>query len=585
MKGIGVSPGIAIGRAQVLKKQEILVTGIGLRSEEEVQQEIKKFEDAVKAAVGEVEALKATLPDDDPGLDILEIQTELLQDEQIGVDVTKKITIEKRCANDAVIEVIEIARDVFQNMNDEYFSAREADVQDAGNRILRHLNGSLQGLAQSLWAGRTERSFSGGAQITGENTIIIAEDITPSDTLIMDTARVSGFATQTGSKTSHAAIIARAKGIPAVVGCGAGLEVIRTNDLVIVDGLEGVILVQPSQTMIDEYAARKMAFAKQVALLNDLKDVEARTTDGVKITLLANISGVAEMEASFLSGGEGSGLLRTEMLFMGRNALPGEEEQFEFYKSIAIKAKGRPVTVRSLDIGGDKQLPYLNLPAEPNPFLGYRAIRISLDQKEIFITQLRAILRASQFGQLKIMLPMISNVQEVRQARAILEEVKTDLSSAGIAFDRGIPLGIMIEIPSAAVTADILAREVDFFSIGTNDLCQYTLAVDRMNERVKHLYDPFNPGVLRLIQQVIVQGDKHHIHTGMCGELAGDVQATLLLLGMGLKEFSMSVSSIPYVKNIIIHNSMATAREICQRVMAMDSSETILDYLQEAMQS
>jgi phosphotransferase system enzyme I (PtsI) len=288
------------------------------------------------------------------------------------------------------------------------------------------------------------------------------------------------------------------------------------------------------------------------------------------------------MELSLSYGSEGSGLLRTELLFMGRDAWPGEDEQFGFYKSIAIKAKGQPVLVRTLDIGGDKQLPYFNLPAEQNPFLGYRAIRISLDRTDIFVTQLRAILRASVFGDLRIMLPMISNVQEIRSAKEILQEVKRGLSSDGIAFNKDIALGIMIEIPSAAVTADILAKEVDFFSIGTNDLCQYTLAVDRMNQRVKHLYDPFNPGVLRLIQNTIEQGNKQAIHVGMCGELAGDPSATLLLLGMGLREFSMSASSIPYVKNIILHNSMARAREIYRTIMGMNSSQEIVDHLQEA---
>jgi phosphotransferase system enzyme I (PtsI) len=397
----------------------------------------------------------------------------------------------------------------------------------------------------------------------------------------LDISKVAGIATQAGSGTSHAAIIAKAKGIPAVVGCGASLYGVKTDDPVIVDGTDGVVIVQPSQTMLDEYIFRKETFAKQAVSLSSLKDVAATTTDGVTVKLLANISSADEMEVSFSYGSEGSGLLRTELLFMGRGALPGEEEQFGFYKEIAIKAKGRPVIVRTLDIGGDKPLAYFNLPAEQNPALGYRAIRISLERKDIFITQLRAILRASIFGDLRIMLPMISNVQEIRRAREILQEVKTDLSSAGIAFNRDIALGIMIEIPSAAVTADILAKEVDFFSIGTNDLCQYTLAVDRMNEQVKHLYDPFNPGVLRLIQQVIEQGNRHGIHTGMCGELAGDVSATLLLLGMGLREFSMSAASIPYVKNIILHNSVTTAREICRKVMGMDSSQDIVHYLQE----
>jgi phosphotransferase system enzyme I (PtsI) len=565
MKGIGASPGIAIGKALVIKKQEPTVTGIALQSRDDVQQEIEKFEQAVRSAAEEIRAIKTSLPDDDSSLEILEIQIELLLDEQIREDVVRKITADNKNASDSVIEVIDQALETFRNMSDEYFSARAADVQDAGNRILRHLNGTLSGTSHAM----------------GENTIIIAEDMSPSEAVTIDITKVSGIATQAGNRTSHAAIIAKAKGIPAVVGCGAGLTTINSDDPVIVDGTEGLVIVQPSQTILDEYIARKEGFAKQAVLLSSLKDVAAATTDGVSVKLLANISNADEMESSFSYGSEGSGLLRTELLFMGRDALPGEEEQFAFYREIALKAKGKPVIVRSLDIGGDKQLPYFNLPAEQNPSLGYRAIRICLDRKDIFITQLRAILRASIFGDLRIMLPMVSSVQEIRRAKEILQEVKADLSSTGIAFSKNIALGIMIEIPSAAVTADILAKEVDFFSIGTNDLCQYTLAVDRMNEQVKHLYDPFNPGVLRLIQNVIEQGNKHGIHTGMCGELAGDVSATLLLLGMGLREFSMSAASIPYVKNIILHNSVATAREICGKVMGMGSSQDIVHYLQE----
>jgi phosphotransferase system enzyme I (PtsI) len=567
MKGIGASPGIAIGKALVLKKQAPVITGIVLKTGGDVQREIQEFERAVRSAAEEAGSIKRSLHDNDGGLEVLETQIELLQDEQIREDVIGKITTDRKNANDAVIEVIDHAVETLRNLKDEYFSARAADVQDAGNRILRHLNGSLSMTLPAM----------------EENTVIIAEDMSPSDAITLDITKVSGIATQAGSRTSHAAILARAKGIPVVVGCGAGLQTIKTSDPVIVDGTEGLVMVQPSQTLLDEYIMRKEAFAKQAAFLSALKDVAATTTDAVSITLLANISNAEEMEMALSYGSEGSGLLRTELFFIGRNALPAEEEQFEFYKAIAEKARGKPVIVRTLDVGGDKPLPYLHLPPEQNPFLGYRAIRISLDLTAIFITQLRAILRASIFGDLRIMLPMISSVQEIRRAKEILEEVKTGLSSAGIAFNKDIALGIMIEIPSAAVTADLLAKEVDFFSIGTNDLCQYTLAVDRMNERVKHLYDPFNPGVLRLIQHVIEQGNKHAIHTGMCGELAGDVSATLLLLGMGLREFSMSAASIPYVKNIIRRNSMAAAREICGKVMGMDSSQDIRHYLQEVI--
>jgi phosphotransferase system enzyme I (PtsI) len=562
IKGIGASPGIAIGKALVIRKTMNLTTGIPLLNETEVQQEIEKFVKAVKAAVVEVEMLKATRKVDSISLDILEVQVELLQDEQIKADVLNTIVSQNKNANDSVIDVIASTIDFFKNMKDEYFSARAADVEDAGNRILRHING-----------------LPADVPILNDNTIIIAEDIAPSDTITID-ARVIAFATKAGSKTSHAAIIAKAKGLPAVVGCGRDLEVVKTNDTLIIDGSAGLVIVNPPQDVTADYIEKKNAYSNQSILLNAIKDVKAITTDGIEITLLANISNAADMEASIAFGAEGSGLLRTEMLFMSRTSFPGEEEQFEFYKDIAIKAKGKPVIVRTLDIGGDKQLPYFNLPQEQNPFLGYRAIRISLDRKDIFITQLKAILRAGAFGNLKIMFPMISNVQEIRHAKAIVEEVKKNLASNHIALDKDMKLGIMIEIPSAAITADILAKEVDFFSIGTNDLCQYTLAVDRMNEKVKHLYDPFNPGVLRLIQNVIEQGNKHNIHTGMCGELAGDVSATLLLMGMGLREFSMSATTIPHVKNTIIRSSIAEAKKIHQYVMALDNSEAIINYLQ-----
>lgn len=567
MKGIGASPGIAIGRALVIKKQMAEATGVTLNNEDDIQKEIDKFNHAVKAAVDEVEAIKQSLvqADDNNSADVLETQIELLQDEEISTGVIEKISGERKNANDAVIDVIDTAAEIFSNMKDEYFSARAADIEDAGDRILKHIN----------------QSFSPGQAIP-ENTVIIAEDITPTDTITMDITRVSGFATQAGGKTSHAAIIARAKGLAAVVGCGAALNVVQNGDILIVDGVEGVVIVNPSADEIDTYTQKKKLLADKAALLKTLNNVKAVTKDGAEITMLANIANAADMEESLNYGSEGSGLLRTELLFMGREALPTEDEQFDFYKNVALKARGKPVIVRTLDIGGDKHLPYFNLPAEQNPFLGYRAIRICLDRTDIFITQLKAILRASVFGDLKIMFPMISNVQELRQAKQILEETKQQLASEQVAFNANIQVGIMIEIPSAAVTADILAKESDFFSIGTNDLCQYTLAVDRMNEQVKHLYDPFNPGVLRLIQNVIEQGHKNNIHVGMCGEMAGDTTATLLLLGMGLKDFSMSATSIPYVKNIIINTTIAKAQQLCADVMGMASSTGILNYLQQA---
>lgn len=565
MKGIGASPGIAIGKAVIVEKKRPRLTGVILQGEDEVRREVQRFEQAVTLAVTEVKQVIDTLASYDGPTEVLEIQIELLQDEQIIADVFEKITSEHRTANDAVMEVIASAVTTLHNLDDAYLRERAADVEEAGNRILMELDPTLK--PSDL--------------IVGENTVLVGEDITPMDILSVDISKVIGLVTRTGGKTSHAAIVAKARGIPAVVGCGDALASVKNDDTLIVDGDEGTLLVNPTPEMLNEYTAKKKAFTNQANALSALKDTVAVTTDGVRVRLMANISHAEDLEASFAFGAEGSGLLRTELLFMGRTTLPTEEEQFEFYKSVALQASEKPVVVRTLDIGGDKPLPYLHLPAEQNPFLGYRAIRICLDRKDIFITQLRAILRASVFGDLKIMFPMISNVSEIAQAKAILEDVKTALRSTATPFNAAIEVGIMIEIPSAAVMADLLARDVDFFSIGTNDLCQYTLAVDRMNEHVKHLYDPFNPGVLRLIQNVIDQGNKHQRHTGMCGEMAGDVTATLLLLGMGLREFSMSAASIPYVKKLILNTSVTAAQEICRTVMAMRSSAEITQYLQE----
>lgn len=567
MNGIGVSPGIAIGRAHVLQKQEAALTGIVLLNNDDILIGIEKFNNVVALSITEVETMISNYDasQGSEGLDILETHIELLSDPQIKDDVTEKISKDRKNVNDAVIEVIRDAVQLFKNMDDEYLSARAADIQDIGDRLLKNLNTTNKIAARQY----------------GPDTIIIAEDLTPSDTISMDITHVIGFATQVGGKTSHAAIIAKSRGIPAVAGCGPQLKNIQDGDILILDGQTGQIMVNPSRDIIEQYIIQRDAYLAQASLLRSIKDKPAITTDGTPINLFANIGDAADMEHALGFGAEGSGLLRTELLFMGRDALPTEEEQFEFYKAVALKAKGKPVIVRTLDIGGDKQLPYFNFPAEQNPFLGYRAIRICLDRKDIFITQLKAILRASAFGKLKVMFPMISNIQEIRDAKVILHEAMDELTEADVPFDKTIKIGIMIEIPSAALTADLLAKEVDFFSIGTNDLCQYTLAVDRMNEKIKDLYDPYNPGVLRLIAYVIEQGHKHHIEVGICGELASDPKATLLLLGMGLTEFSMSAASIPQIKNIIINNNLATAKQVHQRVMEMDNSQAITTYLQE----
>jgi phosphotransferase system enzyme I (PtsI) len=567
MKGIGVSPGISIGKAFVIQKKEAALTGILLNDPAEIQAAIERFDMAISNAINEVEAIKNNASFSDDDIVILETQIELLGDPEIREGVVEKIETEYKNPNDAVLEVIAGFVQIFESMDDEYMRARAADVKDIGNRILKNLNGQNSG----------NNKFEPG-------TIIIAEDLSPSDTITIDVSRVIGFATQMGSKTSHTAIIAKAKGIPAVVGCSVDLISIKNNDVIILDGLKGEVFINPNQEQLKEYTIKRDAFKQHANSLKALRDVPAITTDGVQVTLSANISGAEDFEGVFDNGGQGVGLLRTELLFMNRDAFPTEDEQFEFYRKAALQSKGKPVIVRTIDIGGDKSLAYFNLPAELNPFLGYRAIRICLDRKDLFITQLKAILRASVFGDLKIMFPMISNIQEIRSAKSILAEAKAELSQNNISFNAAIKTGIMIEIPSAAITADLLAKEVDFFSIGTNDLCQYTLAVDRMNEKISHLYDPFNPGVLRLISFVIEQGQKHNIHVSMCGEMASDPLATLLLLGMGLTEFSMSAAAIPAIKSIIINSSKLKAKQVYRHVMEMDSSEDILSYLKGIIQ-
>ncbi|MDF2432462.1 MAG: phosphoenolpyruvate-protein phosphotransferase system enzyme [Mucilaginibacter sp.] len=567
MKGIGVSPGISIGKAVVINSTKAALTGVLLRNSAEISAAVNSFDDAVSLAVKEIEIIgqNTTLNLTDDELAILETQIELLSDPQLRDDVVEQINTNKKNANDAVIEVIATTVQIFQNMEDEYMRARSADIQDIGNRILKHLNMQNQGLSQKFESG----------------TIIIAEDISPSDAITMDIKHVIGFITRLGSKTSHAAIIAKSKGIPAIIGCGDDLNTIKSNDIVILDGVTGLLFINPDQQLVDEYSQKKSVYDARQIRLKQLRQIPSITTDGAAIQLLANISGADDMESVFDNGGDGVGLFRSELLFMERDTFPTEDEQFEFYKQVALRSKNKPVIVRTIDIGGDKQLPYFNLPIEQNPFLGYRAIRICLDRTELFITQLKAILRASAFGDLKIMLPMISGVQEVRDSKKIIEQAKQELLKDNIQFNNSIEVGIMIEIPSAAVTADILAKEVDFFSIGTNDLCQYTLAVDRMNEKISYLYDHFNPAVLRLINYVIGQAHQHKIHVAMCGEMAADPMATLLLLGMGLTEFSMSAPAIPAIKNIIINNNLATAKNIFNKAIAMDSSQNIVAYLQE----
>lgn len=562
LKGVAASPGIAIGKVFLYTKKfaEINTRNI---DESMIKDEIAKFENAIKLTKEQIEKIKEKTEREfgKDKAEIFEAHLMLANDPELYNSVINMIKNEYVTADNAVNHVIEQHASMMESLDDKYLKERAVDLRDVGSRIINNLLGIVNVNLSEL----------------DEDVIIIAKDLTPSDTATMKKDKVLGFATDVGGRTSHTAIMARSLEIPAVVGTGNVTQNVAGGEIAIVDGSEGIVIINPSDDILKEYEDKLNKYKIRIEKLKELKDLPAVTTDGKQSMLVANIGTPKDVEGALKNGAEGIGLFRTEFLYMNRNDFPSEEEQFEAYKYVAEKMNGKPVTIRTLDIGGDKKLPYLNMPDEMNPFLGYRAIRLCLDEKEMFKTQLRALLRASAYGNILIMYPMISSVVEVRKANAILNEVKEELDTKGIKYDKNIKVGIMVEIPSAAVTADILAKEVDFFSIGTNDLCQYTLAVDRMNERIKDYYKPFNPAILRLIKNVIDASHKEGIFTAMCGEMAGDPLTTVILLGLGLDEFSMSASSIPNIKNIIRNISYEKAKEFTEMVLNMSTPDEIED--------
>lgn len=562
LKGVAASPGIAMGKVFLYTKKfaEINTRNIDASM---VEDEIAKFENAIKLTKEQIEKIKERT-EKEFGKDkaqIFEAHLMLANDPELFDAVVNMIKNELITADNAVNQVIEQHASMMESLDDKYLKERAVDLRDVGSRLINNLLGIVNANLSEL----------------DEDVIVIAKDLTPSDTATMKKERVLGFATDVGGRTSHTAIMARSLEIPAVVGTGNVTQNVAGGEIAIVDGNEGIVIINPSEDILKEYEDKLNKYKVRIEKLKELKDLPAVTTDGKRSMLVANIGTPKDVEGALKNGAEGVGLFRTEFLYMNRNDFPTEEEQFEAYKYVAEKMDGKPVTIRTLDIGGDKKLPYLNMPDEMNPFLGYRAIRLCLDEKEMFKTQLRALLRASAYGNILIMYPMISSVVEVRKANVILNEVKEELDRKGVKYDKNIKVGIMVEIPSAAVTADLLAKEVDFFSIGTNDLCQYTLAVDRMNERIKDYYKPFNPAILRLIKNVIDASHKEGIFTAMCGEMAGDPLTTVILLGLGLDEFSMSASSIPNIKNIIRNVSYEKAKEFTEMVLNMSTPDEIED--------
>lgn len=568
LKGIAASPGIAIGKAMVLEN-ETLETTKRFISPEEIQEELDRLSQAIQQSRVQLAQLRDKVAAE-VGTNqarIFEAQALILEDYLFLTTIKNTVLQEKLNIETAVDKAIHMFASVMEVAGDDYTRERAYDIRDVGRRLLRNLLGRHPQPLKALT----------------EEVVIFAHDLTPSDTVHLDKSKVLGFATEVGGKTSHTAIMARTMQIPAVVGVGAGLTQVPSGSLVIIDGNNGLVAINPSPELAAIYRRKLEDIAERRARLAQLKDLPAVTMDGHRIRLDINIGTLEDLDQALAAGAEGIGLFRTEFLFMDRPEMPTEEEQFEAYRQVVERAAPRAVAIRTLDIGGDKQLPYLHLPVELNPFLGYRALRATLGETEIFRIQLRAILRASAFGRVRLVFPMVSGVEEVRQAKKWVHELMQELEAEGIAFDSNLEIGIMIEVPSAALLADHLAREVDFFSIGTNDLTQYTIAVDRMNEKVANLFQPLSPAVLRLIKMVIDASHRAGKWTGMCGEMAGDVLAVPLLIGLGLDELSMSSGSVPPVKNAIRKMAKERAEEFAQELLQVSTAEQVHSMLREEL--
>ena len=559
LKGIAASQGISFAKAYVFVEPDLTVKEVKI---EDVAAEIKRFEDAIEASKKELTIIKenalASLGADKAA--VFEAHLLILDDPEFMGTVKTDIESKVINAEYAFKETSDMFISMFEAMDNEYMKERAADIRDVSKRILAHLLGvDLP-----------------NPSLIDEEVIVIAEDLTPSDTAQLNKKYVKGFATNIGGRTSHSAIMARSLEIPAVVGTSSITEDVKNGDILILDGLDGVVLVNPDEATTAEYKEKHAKFEAQKAEWAKLVTEKSVTKDGHEVILAANIGTPADLEGVKNNGGEAVGLYRTEFLYMGRDQLPTEDEQFEAYKAVLEGMGDKPVVVRTLDIGGDKELPYLDLPKEMNPFLGFRAIRLCLEEKDLFRTQLRALLRASVYGKLCVMFPMIATVQEFRVAKALFLEEKEKLVAEGVTVSNDIELGIMVEIPSTAVIADIFAKEVDFFSIGTNDLIQYTMAADRMSEKVSYLYQPYNPAILRLVKNVIEASHKEGKWTGMCGEMAGDSLAIPLLLGMGLDEFSMSATSILQARSQIKNLTLDEMKELVEK--AIVNSQKIVFY-------
>ncbi len=561
-KGTGASPGIALGRALVIEHSELVIEK---KTIENIDEEIQKLESAVKVSEELTKVKEKALAElGEHEAEIFEAHLLVLEDPELIGSAISKIRDEKVNADYALNEIKEMFVAMFESMDNEYMRERAADIKDVTNRVLRHILGiKVVDLAE-----------------LDEEVVLIAHDLTPSDTATMNKNMVLGFLTDIGGRTSHTAIMARTLEIAAVVGLNDITKKVKDGDYIVFNGDTGEVIVNPDEETKAKYASLKEEFEEYRKSLELLKGQASITTDGRHVELAGNIGSPNDVEGLIKNDAEGVGLYRTEFLYMDKeDSFPTEEEQYEAYKAVLEGMNNKPIVIRTLDIGGDKELPYFEMEAEMNPFLGYRAIRLCLDRKDIFKTQLRALYRASVHGKLRIMFPMISSLEELLDAKEVIKEVLKELDAENIAYSNDVEVGMMIEIPSAAVISDVLAKHVDFFSIGTNDLIQYTCAVDRMNQKISHLYNQFNPAVLRLIKMVIDNAHKEGKWVGMCGESAGDQRMIPILLGFGLDEFSMSPISILPARKLITSLSYADMQKFADEVLAMGTAKEIKEYV------
>ena len=560
ISGILASPGIAFGKALLLKEDEIVINQ-GKISADQIDVEINRFLEARTKSAAQLEAIKEmagrTFGEEKEA--IFEGHIMLLEDEELEGDIRSFIKDNKASADKAIYEVIEQYAKMMAELDDPYLRERATDFRDIGTRLVKNVLGIAVVNLSTI----------------DEEVILVAKDLTPSETAQINLKYVLGFVTDIGGRTSHTSIMARSLELPAIVGTNDITARVNNGEMLILDGINNQIIINPTAEQLAEAKKFQAQFQAEKDELAKLKDLPAITLDGHQVEVCANIGTVKDTESAIRNGAEGVGLYRTEFLFMDRDALPTEDEQFKAYKEVAEAMPDQPIIVRTMDIGGDKELPYMNFPKEMNPFLGWRAVRIFFDREDIMHAQLKAILRASAFGKLRIMFPMIISVEEFRSLKATVEQLKAELRADGKAFDESIEVGIMIETPAAAVMAHHLAKEVDFFSIGTNDLTQYTLAVDRGNEMISAMYNPLSPSVLTLIKMVIDASHDNGKWTGMCGELAGDERATLLLLGMGLDEFSMSAISVPRIKKLIRNTNFEDVKAMADQALSYATAAEI----------